>query len=133
MMLRTSGCRQYADRLSDQQFAFSKQTVSWLVRHELVRRHHYVNRSGNKPSNPDAAAEQRSAGFWASSMRLFGARCGLPVPPIPNAGGRSHCLAGTVPTTVPAHVSPNDSPPVQASLCSIALQHESAKAMLDLL
>lgn len=73
VMLPTLGCRQYADRLKDQQFVISKSTVqNLLVAHGLGRRHQRVARAAaiaavTGGQITEAAADDTMFGFchWA--------------------------------------------------------------------
>ena len=75
VMMPTLGCRQYADRLQDQQFTISKSTVqNLLVAHGLGRRHQRVARAAAIAAATtghvaEAAADDRLFGFchWAGA------------------------------------------------------------------
>jgi transposase InsO family protein len=75
VMMPTLGCRQYADRLHDQQFLVSKSTVQdLLVRHGLGRRHQRVARAAaiaavTNGQVTDAATDDTLFGFchWAGA------------------------------------------------------------------
>jgi transposase InsO family protein len=75
VMMPTLGCRQYADRLGDQQFTISKSTVqNLLIAHGLGRRHQRVARAAaiaaaTSGHVTEAAADDSLFGFchWAGA------------------------------------------------------------------